>query len=216
MTPLHITVLGATGMAGSRIVAEAAARGHHVTGAGRSAPREGRLPAGVRFRAGDAADPAQVAALAAGQDVLVQSTRPAPGREHEMAVVTKAVLAGLTGSTTRLLVVGGAGSLTVPGNGGTAAVDDPAFVPPQWREVAQASVEQYELVRVADDVDWTYLCPSAFFEPGERTGRFRIGTDELLVDAAGRSAVSAEDLAVALLDEVEQPAHRGRRFTVGY
>lgn len=216
MTPQHLTVIGATGMAGRRIAAEAPTRGHHVTAAGRDAGRQGRLPAGVPFRTVDAADPAQVAELASGQDVVVQSTRPAPGSEHETAVVTKAVLAGLAGSGTRLLVVGGAGGLTVPGSGGTAAVDDPAHVPPQWRGIAQASVEQYDLVRAAHDVDWTYLCPSALFQPGERTGRFRTGTDELLVDATGRSTVSAEDLAVALLDEIERPAHRGARFTVGY
>lgn len=141
------------------------------------------------------------------------------GRGVAQAGEQLAQLAGLTGragSSARLAVVGGAGSLLVPGGNGTLAVDDPAFVAPQWRAVARASVGQYDVVRAATGVDWTYLCPSAVFRPGARTGHFRTGADELLVDADGRSEISAEDLAVALLDEIEQPSHRMRRFTVGY
>ncbi|NGN65465.1 NAD(P)H-binding protein [Streptomyces sp. A7024] len=218
MTPLRIAVIGAAGMSGSRIVAEARARGHEVTAVGRDAARLAGLGEGVRVRTGDASDPGDVARLAAGQDVVVQATRPAFGREQDAAVVMKAVLAGLAGSGVRLTVVGGAGSLVVPGSGGRLAIDDPSVVPPQYREFAQASNEQYEVCRTAGaEVDWTYLSPSAVFEPGERTGRFRTGTDELLVDADGRSSISAEDAAIALLDEIERPRFTGgRRFTVGY
>ncbi|WP_419993934.1 NAD(P)-dependent oxidoreductase [Streptomyces boninensis] len=249
MNPLRITVIGAAGMSGSRIVAEALARGHEVTAVGRNAARLGELagitdPSGaegpaapegpgdrarlagpgerpggvVRVRAADAADLHEVARLAAGQDVVVLATRPAFGSEEEAAIVMKAVLAGLAGGGARLIVVGGAGSLIVPGNGGRLAIDDESFVPPQWRGAAQASNDQYDVCRTAGaDVDWTYLSPAAIFEPGERTGRYRVGADELLVDAHGRSAISGEDLAAALLDEIEQPRFdRGRRFTVGY
>lgn len=117
----------------------------------------------------------------------------------------------------RLLIVGGAGSLTVPGTQGVLAIDDPTYVPTAWRHMAQASNDQYEAVRTADtDVDWTYVSPSAVLEPGTRTGTFRLGLDELLVDETNNSSISMEDLATALLDEAETPRHVRTRFTAGY
>jgi NAD(P)-dependent dehydrogenase (short-subunit alcohol dehydrogenase family) len=112
----------------------------------------------------------------------------------------------------RYLVVGGAGSLeTAPGR---REMDDPRF-PAAVRPEAQAGSEFLNRLR-ASDLDWTFLSPSRFFEPGVRTGKFRIGQDRLLVDAAGRSAVSMEDYAIAMVDELERPAHSRQRFTVGY
>ncbi|WP_030234662.1 NAD(P)-dependent oxidoreductase [Streptomyces sp. NRRL S-350] len=213
---MRITVFGATGNVGSRVVTEALARGHQVTAVVRDQAKPHGLPATVALVTGDARNPEDVARTAAGQDVVITATRPAPGSEHELTVATKGLLAGIAGTGVRLLAVGGAGSLTVPGAGGATLVEDPGF-PADIRPIALACSEQLDLYRAADaDVDWTYLSPAALLEPGERTGRFRLGRDELLVDADGNSAISMEDLAIALLDEVERPAHRLTRFTAAY
>ncbi|MGK5636902.1 NAD(P)-dependent oxidoreductase [Streptomyces sp. URMC 126] len=213
---MRITVFGAAGNAGSTVVAEALSRGHQVTAVVRDPARFDRLPAAAGHRTGDAADPADVARLAAGQDVVVSAVRPAPGRERDLVTATASLLAGVAGTGARLLVVGGAGSLTVPG-GGRTVLDDPAWVPDAWRPIAQASTDQFALVRAAGpDVEWTYVSPPALLENGERTGRYRLGADELLVDADGGSAISYQDFAIALLDEAERPKHRRARFTVAY
>ncbi|MBW5424687.1 NAD(P)H-binding protein [Streptomyces sp. BG9H] len=215
---MRITVFGAAGTAGSRIVTEALSRGHEVTAVVRDAARFTELHPDAKHRTGDAGHPDHVAESAAGQDAVVNATRPAPGRESDHAAITTAMLTGLARTPgVRLLVIGGAGSLTVPGTEGTLAIDDPRYVPPAWRHIAEASNAQYDALRTAvTDVDWTYLSPSAILEPGTRTGTFRLGGDELLVDAEGNSALSMEDLAVALLDEAENPKHPRSRFTAGY
>jgi putative NADH-flavin reductase len=214
---MQITVIGATGMVGRRVVTEALVRGHSVTAAARGTARAADLPAGVRVRSGDAGDVADVARLAAGQDVVVAATRPAAGFEDALVPMTKVLLAGLAGTGARLLVVGGAGSLTVPGTGGRLVADDPALVTPEYRAIARAGVQQLAACRAAPaEVDWTYLSPPAELVPGARTRRYRRGGDELLRDGRGRSAISVEDLAVALLDEAEGPAQRRSRFTVAY
>ncbi|MFI6087472.1 NAD(P)-dependent oxidoreductase [Streptomyces sp. NPDC051218] len=215
---MRITVFGAAGNVGSRVVTEALTRGHEVTAVVRDPARFGELHPGATHRAGDAGVPEHVAELSAGQDLVVNATRPAPGREPEHAAISRALLAGLARvDGVRLLIVGGAGSLTVPGSGGVLAIDDPAYVPTAWRHIAEASNAQFDAVRTADtEVDWTYLSPSALLEPGIRTGTYRLGADELIVDADGNSAISMEDLAVAVLDEAERPKHHRTRFTAGY
>lgn len=214
---MRITVLGAAGNVGSRVVTEALTRGHDVTAVVRDPARFGELHPEATHRAGDAGVPEHVAELSSGQDLVVNATRPAPGREPEHAAVSRALLAGLATTGVRLLIVGGAGSLTVPGSGGVLAIDDPAYVPTAWRHIALASNAQFDAVRTADtEVDWTYVSPSALLEPGVRTGGYRLGADELIVDAEGNSSISMEDLAVALLDEAERPKHHRTRFTAGY
>jgi len=153
--------------------------------------------------------------LSAGQDVVIAATRPAPGRESEFVITTKALLTGLADTGVRLLVVGGAGSLTVPGSGGRTLREAPDF-PAELSDIALAGAEQLAAYRAESGVDWAYLSPAALMEPGERTGRYRLGTDELLVDAEGNSKIAVEDLAVALLDEAERPAHHRTRFTAAY
>lgn len=113
----------------------------------------------------------------------------------------------------RLLVVGGAGSLEVAP--GVQLVDTPEF-PAQWKGTAEGARDVLHLLRQEDTLNWTMLSPSAMIAPGERTGSFRLGTDQLLVDAKGESRISVEDYAVAMIDELEKPAHARRRFTVGY
>ncbi|MFD5461916.1 NAD(P)-dependent oxidoreductase [Kitasatospora sp. NPDC127059] len=212
---MRITVFGATGNVGRRVVTEALTRGHEVTAVVRDPAKPHDLPPAVTLAVGDAGAPGDVARIATGQDLVITATRPAPGREHELAAVTRGLLAGLVGTGVRLLAVGGAGSLTVPGTDGTILVESPGF-PAEIRPIALACGEQLDLYRADRDVDWTYLSPAALLEPGVRTGVFRLGRDELLVDAGGNSAISMEDLAVVLLDEAERPVHRRARFTAAY
>ena len=113
----------------------------------------------------------------------------------------------------RLLVVGGAGSLEVAP--GVALVDTPQF-PAAYKAEALAGRAFLDTLRGEKALDWTFISPSALFEPGERTGSFRLGGDALLSDAAGQSRITMEDFAIALADEIETPAHPRQRFTVGY
>ena len=196
---MRITVFGSSGTVGREVVTEARARGHHVTEVTRSL--------------GDAANPDHVAEFALGSDVVIGATRPAPGHEPDLVKNTLGLLAGTARAGVRLLLVGGAATLTVPGGG--TVLDDPDF-PDTLRPIAVACAEQHAVCVADSAADWTYLSPPALLEPGARTGRHRLGTDELLVDADGRSAISTADFAVALLDEAERPAHRRTRFTVGY
>jgi uncharacterized protein len=113
----------------------------------------------------------------------------------------------------RVLWVGGAGGLeTSPG---VRVVDAPAF-PAAIKPGSLATAEALEQLRKESTLEWSYLAPSANLHPGIRTGKFRLGADKLLVDAAGKSSISVQDFAAAMIDELERPAHIRQRFTVGY
>ncbi|WP_199552900.1 NAD(P)-dependent oxidoreductase [Streptomyces sp. N35] len=206
---MKITVIGATGMVGSRVTAEAVRRGHGVTAVSRSAPE--RLPEGAEWVAGDVARPQELEPLIASADAVVLAIRPAPGAEAEIAPLTGQLLDVAAG--TPLLIVGGAGPLRSPSGG--LVVDDTAYVPRQWRAVAAASTEQLRVSTGHFNTGWTYLSPPALLEPGERTGTYRRGGDTLLVGPDGLSRISAEDLAVAVLDELQAPSGE-RHLTVAY
>jgi putative NADH-flavin reductase len=203
---MKIVVVGASGSVGSRIVNESLARGHLVTGIARHpekiTPREK-----LHVVAGDIADPYALAKLLAEHDVVVSAVRFV---SFEISRLLQALeLAG----TPRLVIVGGAGSLKTAG--GDALVDTPNF-PEAAKAEARAGAEKLRTLIEQTEVDWTFLSPSAVFAPGPRTGHYRVGTDQLLTDAEGKSRISQEDYAIALLDEIESPRHRRERFTVGY
>jgi carboxymethylenebutenolidase len=210
---MRIAVFGALGNVGSRVVAEALSRGHEVTCVIRREAQLSSIPGEAQGRIADAGNAEQVAALCAGHDLVIGATRPAPGREGDLVSMTKALLAGTARAGVRLILVGGAASLKVPDTGGLV-LDDSRYVPDFVRGIAVASRMQLEACKTDADADWTYLSPPALLVPGARTGRYRIGRDELLVGADGISTISIEDFAVALLDEAESPAHRRARFTV--
>ncbi|MFG1999803.1 NAD(P)-dependent oxidoreductase [Spirillospora sp. NPDC048911] len=207
---MRILLIGATGMIGSRVAAEARTRGHEVTGTTR-----GGAEGTTKLTAGDTG---AVAAAAAGHDAVVLAI--APPRDGSDAAgpllaAGRAVLDGLRrAGVRRLVVVGGAGSLeTAPG---VRLVDDPHF-PEMYKAESLAQAELLELIRKeADDLEWTYISPAGVIEPGERTGTFRLGGDRLLADAEGNSRISAEDYAIALVDELENRNAVGRRITVAY
>ncbi|WP_100445655.1 NAD(P)-dependent oxidoreductase [Glycomyces xiaoerkulensis] len=208
---MRIIVFGAAGNVGSVTVREAVARGHEVTAVVRGPDRE--VPAGAAVATGDAGDADRVASLCAGQDAAVSAVRPPTGREPLQADLTDAVLAGAAASGVRMLIVGGAATLTVP-DSGKAVLDDPRYIGEAWLAIAEAGAAQHRRCLEEGRADWTYLSPPAALAPGERSGRYRLGRDELLVDAEGVSGISTEDMAVAIVDELEEPRHRRMRFTV--
>jgi putative NADH-flavin reductase len=200
---MRIAIYGATGMIGSRVTAEALSRGHEVTGITRSG---GDLPAGATATRGDAGDTGFAKRVAGEADVVVSAIGPSrTGGDRREYLAQVRNLAETCGDA-RLLVVGGAGSLLVDGK---RLLDDPGF-PEIYLAEARVGAESLDYLRgLSEGVDWTYLSPAPLILPGERTGAYQLATDS----PAGES-VSAEDYAVALLDEIEKPAHRRRRFTV--
>lgn len=211
---MKIAVIGATGMAGSRIAAEAAQRGHTVSGFSRSERTDNRAPDGISLAAADATDPGAMARIAAQHDVIVLATRPVPGTEDEVSSLLTTVLDAALNLGRRVIVIGGAGPLKSP-DADQLVIDDPRFVPRQWRAIAQSSVDQFDAC-ATHPADWAYMSPPALFGPGTRTGTYRRGEDRILIDANGESRISAEDFAIAALDEIENPEPGLRHFTVAY
>jgi len=202
---MKIAIMGATGNAGQRLVEEATSRGHSVTGISRSAdsqaPREG-----VTWVKADINDTDDMAAKLKGHDAVILSM-PFNGLDAD-AVFDVARKAGV-----RLLIVGGAASLK--NEDGQLLIDTPGF--PDFIKVEAEPARQFlNKLRDSADFEWTFLSPAMFFGPGERTGTFRLGTDTLLTAPDGKSSISYEDFAVALVDEIEQPKHPNARFTIGY
>lgn len=202
---MKVALIGASGQAGSRLLKELSDRGHAVTAIARNPARIAALP-GVTARAGDAYDVDGLARLLAGHDAAISAVHFVASDPRLLVEAVKR--AGVP----RYLVVGGAGSLEVAP--GARLVDTPDF-PAAHRDEALAGGVFLDLLRREPDLDWTFLSPSAMFVPGERTGKFRLGKDELLANDGG-SSISFEDFAVAMVDELEHPAHRRQRFTVGY
>ncbi len=210
----RLLVFGATGQVGSRVMAEAVHRGHAVTAVVREPSDVASLPSGVEGVVLDARDRAGVARAVAEHDVTVSALRPPPGREPELAALTRSVLDGAAEAQRRVLIAGGAANLLMPDGSGHTVLSAPGVLPPAVRPIAEASYAQYMACVAHPDADWVYFSPAAMLAPGERTGRYRRGGDVLLVDEAGQSGISMEDYAVAMLDEVERPASNVRRVTV--
>lgn len=210
---MNVTIIGATGMVGSRVAIEATRRGHQLTTTSQSSRPSPDLPAGTVHVTLDANDPDAVARVLEPADVAVVSIRPPVGEEASLAATTATIFDAAAATGTRLLLVGGAGPLRSPRDPYTYVLDDRLYVPEQYRAIAAASSAQLEACVAHQHPDWTYISPPAVLEPGERTGAYRRGTTTLLVDADGASRISAEDFAVAVLDELEQPG-ADRHFTV--
>lgn len=203
---MNIAILGATGRIGSRLLAEALRRGHQVTALVRD-PAKLAPQAGLTILRGDAHAVEAAASLLAGHEALISSV-------HFTDLDADTVLRIAQGAAIpRLLVTGGAGSLRVAP--GLQLVDSPDF-PAAARPEALAGRAFLNRLREQGQLRWSFLSPALMILPGERTGRFRLGRDELLVDAQGQSRISMEDFAVAMLDELEHPQHIGERFTVAY
>src|SRR3954466_12204552 len=204
--PMKIAVIGASGNAGSRITTELARRGHTVTAIARN-PDKIATSANVTAVKGDVLDQAGLAALLAGHDAAISSVHFLDSDPARLIGAAKDSKVG------RYLVVGGAGSLEVAP--GVKLVTTPGF-PAQYKTEAEAGSAFLDLLRQEKELNWTFISPSALFIEGERTGKFRLGTDQLLADANGKSWITFADYAIALADEIERPAHESQRFTVGY
>ncbi|HEX4037296.1 MAG TPA: NAD(P)-dependent oxidoreductase [Acidobacteriaceae bacterium] len=213
---MKVVVMGGSGMIGSRVVRELSERGHTVTAVARNPSRIQALP-GVTAVAADLHDAERMAAILPGADAVVSAISPPKGQESEIIPASEGLLrAAHEAGVRRVLIVGGAASLLVaPG----VALLDTGHLPKEWMPIATAHRDLLQRLRTTDlakDMDWTCFSPAAFIQPGERTGKFRPGKDELVADAQGQSRISAEDYAVALVNELEHPQHVGQRFTIGY
>ncbi|WP_236190343.1 NAD(P)-dependent oxidoreductase [Pseudomonas pharyngis] len=201
-----IAIIGATGRAGSQLLEEALRRGHSVTAIARDTSKIGAR-AGVVSKNVDVLDAAALQDAVAGQDVVISAA-------HFATVPASALIGPVKqAGVKRLLVVGGAGSLLLPD--GTRVIDSAGF-PAEYKAEASAGAAFLDALRQEKELDWTFLSPSALFVEGERTGKFRVGKDDLLVSDDGQSSISFADYAIALIDEVETPKHSRQRFTVGY
>lgn len=203
---MKIAVVGATGQVGSRIVPELLRRGHHVTTISREPAKVPPQP-NLTAKKGDVFDGDGLTALLDGHDVAISSVHFTASDPVKLIAAAKASGVG------RYIVVGGAGSLDVAP--GVRLVTTPSF-PPQYKAEAEAGGAFLDLLRQEKELNWTFISPSALFVAGERTGKFRLGKDQLLTAADGKSWISFEDYAVALADEIQTPAHERARFTVGY
>jgi putative NADH-flavin reductase len=213
---MKIALIGATGFVGSAVLKELLWRGHLVTALART---PAKLPAqpGLTVVQADALDTAQVAAAVEGHDAVVDSYNPgwSEPRIHDVFLQgTRAIVDGVKRSgVKRVLIVGGAGSLFVAP--GVQLVDTPHF-PAEYKQGALAAREALNQIRAETALDWTFLSPAALLAPGPRTGKFRIGADELLMDGDKPAGLSVADLAVAIVDEMETPKHIRKRFTAAY
>jgi putative NADH-flavin reductase len=213
---VRIALIGATGFIGSAVLREALDRGHQVTAIVRHPEKLPQHPNLVAQK-GDVMNEVETTALVVGHEAVISAY--SPGRDvpdiyqQHISGYRKIISGVKKAGVKRLLVVGGAGSLEVAP--GVQLVDTPQF-PEEWKAGALATREVLYLLRDESGLEWTFLSPSATIAPGERTGQFRLGTDQLLTDANGQSRISLEDYAVAMLNELEDPKHIRQRFTVGY
>jgi putative NADH-flavin reductase len=215
---MNIAIVGATGFVGSKLLDEAVFRGHRVTAITRSPQK---LPAGSAI-APVKADVNDVNVLTEefrGKDAVLHAYAPARDlgvaeKIQQQGKATHTILTALKAAgVSRLLAVGGAGSLYV--SPGVRNMDQPDF-PKAFEGGVKATLLIKEILMKEPELDWTYLSPSHMLVPGQRTGVFRLGLDDLLIGKDGESRISVEDYAVAMIDELEQPRHSRRRFTVGY
>lgn len=212
---MKILIIGGTGNAGRRIAQEALERGHSVTVASRRGGDDPDLDSTrLTSLSLDSTDPEAVAASAYGHDLVVGATRPAVGQEADIVASTRGLAAGARDSRVRLLVVGGASPLRVPGTD-RLALDDPQWVPSEIRPIAAASNQQLEILREHPDANWTYIAPAAHFAPGHRTGQYTTADSDLVVASDGSSMISMEDYAIALMDIAEDPGPPHRVVAVG-
>jgi putative NADH-flavin reductase len=202
---MKVAVVGASGRAGAEITRELARRDHTITAIARH-PEAIPTADGVTAVAGDAHDADALAGLIRGHDAVISALH--------FDVTAETLLGALRAAgVTRLLVTGGAASLHTPD--GARLIDSSDF-PPAWREMAMGGIRFLDTLRGVEDVDWTFFSPAALIEEGPRTGQFRLGGDELLVDAEGQSRISFADYAIAMVDELEQHRHPRARFTAAY
>ena len=210
---MEVALYGATGKSGSRILKELVSRGHRVTAIVRNPAKLPEPGPGVRLKQDDLSDPRKIAAAIDGAEAVISAYAPPQSDPDAIVEVTQRQIEALKhGARTRLIVVGGAGGLYVAPD---VTLIDSGYLPEPYQPIARAHVKALNVLRTST-IDWTYLAPAAYFLPGERTGKFRLGKDELIANPQQESRISMEDYAIALVDELERPRHHRQRFSVGY
>lgn len=210
---MKVALYGATGQSGSRILKELVSRGHKVIAIARNPAKVTERGPDVVVKQDDLSDPGKIAAAIDGAEAVVSAYGPPKDNPDAILGVTERQIEALSQRpATRLVVVGGAGGLNVaPG----VTLLESGYLPEAFHPIVKAHINTFNLLR-ASRIDWTYFAPAAYFEPGKRTGKFRLGKDELIANAQQESRISMEDYAIALVDELEQPKHRRQRFSIGY
>ena len=211
---MKVFIFGASGMVGQALVKEALQRGHQVTAAARAISKAA-LPAGVKVVPADAASESEVREAVAGNDAVIAAISGRKSGHDTVAAIARNLLSVLPlAGVSRLLWVGGAGSLEVAP--GLQLVNTPNF-PAAYKDEALGQGRALEVFRASTSpLNWTFVSPAALLQPGERTGHYRTGGDQLLKDAAGNSQISVADFAAAMLDELERNAHPRQRMTAAY
>jgi putative NADH-flavin reductase len=207
---MKVVLYGATGNSGQRILQELTSRGHQVTAVARDTAK---LPSTVTSVQDDLSSVDAIASIIAGADVVVSAYAPPPGDTDALLGVTeREIQAVRKAGKARLIVVGGAGLLEVaPGVSLIAS----GYLPAEYLPIARSHEKALAILKKSD-VNWTYFSPGGYFVPGDRTGKFRLGTTNLIADEKGDSRISFEDYAVALVDEIETPAHERGQLSIGY
>lgn len=209
---MKIAMLGATGMAGTAIVDEALERGHLVSAVSRTASTTAQGQS-VQPVALDLTGAGEIDPVLAACDAAVLTVRFPPAEHHHLVPVTTRVLDAAARTGTRVLVVGGSAPLRSPADPQRLVIDDPQYVPTEWRSIAAASLDQFHECLQHAHRDWVYLSPPSVFERGAPAGAYRRGTSMLLVNEDGTSRITPADLALAVIDELEAPG-ADQHFTV--
>lgn len=214
---MKIAIIGATGFVGSAVLNEALQRGHEVTAIARNTDKITTKNAKLKVVSADADNSDNLAKLLTGNDAVVNTFNAGwtnPNLYNDFIKGSEAIQqATKLSGVKRLLVVGGAGSLEIAP--GLQLVDSPEF-PAQWKSGATAARDYLNTLKKENELDWTFLSPAIELHPGTRTGVFRLGTDQPVFDDSNHAKISVEDLAVAIINELEQNKFTKRRFTVGY
>lgn len=220
---MNVILYSATGRAGRCILDELISRGHQVTAVARNLDKlPEQLHNTVKRVQDDLSSVDRIAEIITGADAVVSAYGPPSSDPRytsditytdQLVSVTERLIAAVRKSDSpRLIVVGGAGSLEFsPG----VTVLDSGYWPEPYVPIATSHMKAFAALK-GSDINWTYFSPPMLIQPGERTGKFRLGGDTLIKDDLGQSQVSFEDYAVALVDELEKPAHERSRFTIGY
>lgn len=213
---MKIALIGATGFVGNYILKEALNRGYEITGISRHPERlpEHKNLEGIKA---DIMDVNETSKILKGHDVVISAFNPGWDNPDIYDLYIKGINSILNelknSGIKRFIIIGGAGSLEI--KPGVQLVDTPDF-PKEYKEGALAARDVLLIIKKKNDLDWTFLSPSILLQPGKRTGNFRYGTDQVLFDKNGESKISVQDLAVAIVDEIENPRYIKKRFTVGY
>jgi uncharacterized protein len=208
---MNVVLYGATGNSGAEILKELLHRGHTATAVVRN-PQKLTPQPGLTIVTGDLdATAAEIAKVVQGKDAIINAYAPPANDTDQLLPVTRKLIEA-AGQKTRLIVVGGAGSLEVATG---VTLTKSGHLPKEWIPIAVSHENALDLLKQSK-ANWTYFSPAGFFEPGPRTGKFRVGKDQLIMDEKGNSRISIADYAIALVDELEQGKHLRQRFTIGY